>query len=214
MSFVLFGPPGAGKGTQSVMLAKHLGALHISTGDLFRAAIKNQTPLGQQAKAFLDRGELVPDGITIGMLKEHFQTTKTKSFILDGFPRNVAQAEALKTLLLEVGLKMDQAVFLEVDQAQLIERLTGRRVCKNCGEVYHVRTRPSQKEGVCDKCGGSVVQRNDDRSEVIENRLVTYEKSTAPLRDYYRESGCYFEVNGMGEMSEIFQRILKILSKK
>lgn len=212
MNILLFGAPGAGKGTQSSLLVEKFGFKHISTGDLFRAAIKGGTPLGQQAKSFIDKGELVPDEVTIGMVDEVFENLKGKSFILDGFPRTVPQAEALEKLYKKHGLEMGPAVFFEVDQSELIERLAGRRVCKSCGAVYHIVSKPTSKEGICDQCGGPVVQRPDDQRDVISTRLVTYEKSTAPLKDYFKAAKRFIELNGMGEAGEIFERVKRALN--
>lgn len=211
MNILLFGPPGAGKGTQSTLLIERLGMKHISTGDLFRANIKNKTPLGLRTKEILDRGELVPDDITIGMVAEEFGQLKGTSFILDGFPRTVKQAEALESLLQKSGLKIDKAIFLEVPFEPLMSRLTGRRVCKNCGAVYHVDAKPPKKEGVCDVCGNAVVQRPDDKAEVIGTRLNAYESSTAPLKEYYRKAGLLRSVDGMGEAEAVFSRVKKEL---
>ncbi len=214
MNLILFGPPGAGKGTQSELLIKRMNMRQISTGDLFRAAIKNQTPLGQEAKGYLDAGKLVPDSVTIGLVREVLSQLKGQSFILDGFPRNVAQAEALEKLLKELDLKVDKSLFLEVPLDQLLGRLAGRRVCKNCGAVYHVQSKPSKRDGVCDACGGPVVQRPDDKEEVVRTRLETYEASTKPLKDYYKAKGPYVEVNGLGTSEEVYERISKVLQVK
>ncbi len=212
MNLILFGAPGSGKGTQSALLVEKNTYRHFSTGDLFRAAIKNQTELGKLAKRFMDQGQLVPDEITIGLIREVLKKLKkNESFILDGFPRNSTQAEALNELLTQLSLKLDMAVFLEVDKKLLINRLTGRRVCKNCGAVYHIETKPPQKEGICDVCGGQVIQRPDDKEDVIENRLNIYEDNTAPLKDYYRKKGLYIEVDGTGGQDQVYQRISKVL---
>ncbi len=214
MNLILFGPPGAGKGTQSELLIKRMHMRQISTGDLFRAAIKNQTPLGKEAKGYLDAGKLVPDSVTIGLVREVLGQLKGQSFILDGFPRNVAQAEALGELLKELNLKVDTSLFLEVPLDRLLGRLAGRRICKNCGAVYHVQNKPPQKEGVCDTCGGPVLQRPDDKEEVVRTRLETYEASTKPLKEYYKAHGPYVEVNGLGTSEEVYERISKALQVK
>ena len=214
MNLILFGPPGAGKGTQSELLIKRLGMKQISTGDLFRAAIKNNTKLGQEAKTYLDSGRLVPDSVTIGLVREELGKLNGKPFVLDGFPRNVVQAEALNDLLNELELKVDRTVFLEVPLNSLLRRLTGRRVCKSCGAVYHVDTKPTKQAGVCDACGGSVVQRPDDQEDVIRTRLDAYETSTKPLRDFYRAKGPYTEVDGTGSSEEVFTRIAKAMEVK
>jgi adenylate kinase len=212
MNIVLFGAPGAGKGTQSALLVDRLGMIQISTGDLFRAAIKNKTALGQQAQSFMDKGELVPDSIVIGMVDEVLAKLGNKSFILDGFPRTSAQAEALRTILQQRGLEIGKAVFLEVPREELLGRLTGRRVCKSCGAVYHVEAKPTKVPGVCDVCGGEVIQRNDDKEDVIATRLKTYEENTFPLRTYFKELNKYVEVNGAQDTETVFKKIQEVIS--
>lgn len=212
MNLIFFGPPGAGKGTQSAFLVERLGMKHLSTGDLFRAAIKNQTPLGKEAKGYMDAGNLVPDSVTIGLVREELGKLGQKSFVLDGFPRNVAQAEALDGLLKSLGLQIGRALFLEVPQSLLLGRLTGRRVCKACGTAFHIESKPTREAGVCDNCGGEVVQRPDDKADVIQNRLEVYEASTRPLKDYYKKLGpSYVEVDGTGSSESVFERIKKAL---
>lgn len=210
MNLILFGAPGAGKGTQSELLIKRDTMAQISTGDLFRAAIKNQTELGKKAQTFMDKGELVPDSIVIGMVEEVLSKGNS-SFILDGFPRTVPQAEALDELLKKLHLKVDKAIFLEVPNKILMGRLTGRRVCKSCGTVYHIESKPSKSEGVCDKCGGAVVQRNDDKEEVIGNRLKAYEEFTMPLKNYYKKTGQYAEVDGNRDTEEVYKSIKALM---
>lgn len=207
MNIVLFGAPGAGKGTQSALLVDRLKMFQVSTGDLFRAAIKNKTDLGQKAQSYIDKGELVPDEITIGLVDEVLAKNSGKSFILDGFPRNVAQAEALEKILKSRQLSVGKAVFLEVPRDILMKRLTGRRVCKNCGAVYHVESKNPKVEGVCDSCGGAVIQRNDDKEDVIGTRLRAYEESTFPLKDYFKKQGKYEEVNGNAETEQVFEKV-------
>jgi adenylate kinase len=185
--------------------------VQISTGDLFRAAIKNKTSLGQEAQKFMDRGELVPDAVVIGMVEEVLARIGKKSFILDGFPRTVAQAEALGKILLQRKMEIGKAVFLEVPREELLLRSTGRRVCKSCGAVYHVQSRPTKVAAVCDSCGGEVVQRNDDKEDVIATRLKTYEDNTYPLRAYFRDLGRYVEVNGNQETNVVFELIKKVI---
>lgn len=214
MNLILFGPPGAGKGTQSELLIDRLKMHHISTGDLFRSAIKNGTPLGKEAKGFLDAGKLVPDAITIGLVEEVLQKLGSKNFILDGFPRTVPQAEALEGLLKKMGLGIDKILFLEVPLNLLLKRLTGRRVCKNCGAVYHVESKPTAKAGVCDTCGGEVIQRPDDQESVIKTRLEAYENSTRPLKEYYKAHGPYGEIDGVGAAEEVYGRMTKALHVK
>jgi adenylate kinase len=212
MNIVLFGAPGAGKGTQSTLLVDRMGMVQISTGDLFRAAIKNKTALGLQAQGFMDKGELVPDSIVIGMVDAVLAKLGNKSFILDGFPRTSAQADALGKILRQRGLEIGKAVFLEVPREELLGRLTGRRVCKACGAVYHVSSKPSKVAGVCDNCGSEVIQRNDDKEDVIATRLKTYEENTLPLRTYFKESNKYVEVNGNQDTEVVFSSIKKVLS--
>ena len=207
MNIVLFGPPGAGKGTQSALLVEKKQMRHISTGDLFREAVKNQTALGVKAKSYMDAGQLVPDEVVIGMVEEVVAKLGKQSFILDGFPRTVPQAHALETLLAKSGHSIDKAVFMEVPRQDLMRRLTGRRVCSSCGAVYHVDAKPSKKEGVCDVCGGAVVQRKDDHESVIGTRLEAYDRSTSPLKQYYADKGAYAEVKGTGTTEEVFGRL-------
>jgi len=212
MNIVLFGAPGAGKGTQSALLVERMGMEQISTGDLFRAAIKNKTELGLKAKSYMDKGELVPDAIVIGMVDEVLARLGKNLFILDGFPRTVAQAEALRTILARRAMEIGKAVFLEVPKEELLGRLTGRRVCKSCGAVYHIDSKPPKVAGVCDVCGGEVVQRNDDKEDVIATRLKTYEENTVPLRAYFKEQGKYVEVNGNQSTELVFAALKKALS--
>lgn len=207
MNIVLFGPPGAGKGTQSALLVERLNMRHISTGDLFREAMARQTELGQKAKAFVDSGQLVPDEVVIGMVEEVVERLNGQSFILDGFPRTVPQAESLKKLLAKHRMPVGKVVFLEVPRADLLKRLAGRRVCTKCGAVYHVISKPPRRESVCDACGGEVVQRKDDKEDVIRTRLEAYDKSTSPVKDYYRKAGQLVEVEGTGEAETVFSRI-------
>ncbi len=208
MNIVLFGPPGAGKGTQSALLVERLGMRHVSTGDLFRDAIKAQTPLGLKAKALVDAGHLVPDGIVIGLVEEVLHGLSDKSFILDGFPRTVPQAEALDKLLSFHDMTIGRALFVEVPTQMLLKRLSGRRVCQSCGAVYHIESKPSKVDGVCDLCGGGVVQRKDDQEQVISTRLDAYEKSTAPLKGYFEAKGKLAIVDGQGTTEEVFQRLI------
>lgn len=205
MNLILFGAPGAGKGTQSSLLVERNDYVQISTGDLFRAAIKNQTELGKKAQVFMDLGGLVPDDIVVGMVEEALQGLAGKAFILDGFPRTLAQASALDGMLDKNKLSVDRVISLEVPRQELLERLTGRRVCKNCGTVYHVVSKPPRTEGVCDNCGGPVVQRNDDKAEVIGNRLNTYDQTTAPLKDYYRGQGKLVELDGNRDTEAVYE---------
>ncbi len=210
MNLILFGAPGAGKGTQSELLIKRENMTQISTGDLFRAAIKGQTELGKKAQEYMDKGQLVPDSIVIGMVEEVLKKG-LQNFILDGFPRTVAQAEALDNLLKSMQLSIGKAIFLEVPMKVLMDRLTGRRVCKNCGAVYHIVSKPTKMEGKCDTCGGEVVQRNDDKAEVIETRLKTYQEFTSPLKEFYKKAGKYTELDGNRDTEEVYKEIEKII---
>jgi adenylate kinase len=211
LNILLFGPPGAGKGTQSALLVERHHMKHLSTGDMFRAAIKNKTPLGVEAKSYIDAGKLVPDSVTISMVAQEFKVLDGKSFILDGFPRTVAQAEALDEMLSAHDMKLDRALFLEVPFNYLLARLTGRRVCKGCGAVYHIQSKPTKSAGVCDVCGGEVIQRDDDKESVIKTRLEAYMESTAPLKDYYRMKGNFVEVDGLGTADEVYARLEKVM---
>lgn len=210
MNLILFGAPGAGKGTQSAFLIERLGMTQISTGDLFRAAIKGQTDLGKQAQGYMDKGQLVPDSIVISMVEEVLKKG-VRDFILDGFPRTVAQAQALDELLKKMNISIGKAIFLEVPMEILMDRLTGRRVCKNCGTVYHIASKPTTKEGVCDVCGGEVIQRNDDKAEVIGTRLKAYEEFTSPLKEFYKKAGKYIELDGDKNAEEVYKEIEKVI---
>jgi len=212
LSIVLFGPPGAGKGTQAKRMIADGKKTHISTGDLFRAAMKNETPLGLEAKSYVDSGNLVPDSVTIGLVKEVLESQKDGDFIFDGFPRTSAQAEALGDLVSGMGVSpIKHALFLEVPQEILFRRLTGRRLCRDCGAVYHVDANPTQKEGVCDSCGGETYQRKDDSEDVISTRLDAYAKNTEPLKDYYQKQGLFIEIDGQGDPDDVFGRFQQYL---
>ena len=212
MNILLFGPPGAGKGTQSSLLVERRGMKQISTGDLFRAAIKNKTPLGLKVKEILDRGQLVSDDLTVGLVEEALSSLSGKPFILDGFPRTVAQADALALLLKRKNLRLDRVISLQVPNELLMGRLTGRRVCKNCGTTYHVDAKPPKVGNVCDVCGGEVVQRADDRPEAISTRLEAYDSSTRPLKAYYSDRKLLREIDGTGDTEDVFRRVSKELS--
>jgi adenylate kinase len=205
---VLLGPPGAGKGTQAKRLQEHLGIPQISTGDILRQAVKDQTSLGKQAKAFMDRGELVPDAVIIDIVDARLSAADCgKGFLLDGFPRTVAQAEALDRMLARRSLVLDGAVSLRVPREELIARLSGRRTCRQCAAMYHVRFNPPEQTGVCDRCGGVLYQRADDREETIGARMEVYERESAPLHDYYRRMGLLLEVDGAGSTEQVFDLI-------
>jgi adenylate kinase len=207
LNILLFGPQGSGKGTQSALLEERVSMKQISTGDLFRAAIKNKTPLGVKVKAVLDAGQLVSDDLTIGLVDEALSSLGGKSFILDGFPRTVAQATALEMLLKKKNMRLDRVVSLRVPRELLMGRLTGRRVCKTCGAIYHVDSKRPKKDGVCDLDGGPVVQRDDDKPEAITVRLEAYDKSTKPLEAFYQERHLLREIDGTGSSEEVFQRV-------
>ena len=204
MHILLMGPPGAGKGTQAANLVKEFGIPHISTGDMFRAAVKEGTELGLQAKACMDAGKLVPDEVTIGIVKERLAKPDCKKgFILDGFPRTVEQADALTGILKELGLSLTAAINITVPAADLIERAVGRRICKSCGATYHVKFNPSKKAGVCDTCAGDLYQRADDSEETMRNRLSVYEAQTKPLIAYYEKAGVYKEIDGRQPIDDV-----------
>lgn len=211
MNILMFGPPGAGKGTQSALLVSKKNYSHISTGDLFRYNLKNETPLGLEAKKYIDKGDLVPDSVTIKMVEDVLTKLKGQNYILDGFPRTVAQAEALEELVEGKDKALGKVVFFEVPESLLMSRLTGRRVCKQCGEVYHIASKPPKSEGVCDKCGGAVVQRSDDQEEAIRHRLKVYEEQTAPVKSFYKSKGILAEIDGTGSTEEVFSRVESIL---
>lgn len=212
MRLVLLGAPGAGKGTQAKKLIEKYGIPQISTGDLLRAAVAAGTQLGKEAKSYMDKGELVPDRVVLGMVEERLkQEDCKKGYILDGFPRNVAQAEALDKMLSGLGMAIDAALSVDVPFDDLMKRLTGRRTCKSCGQMYNVYFNPPQKEGVCDKCGRELFQRDDDKEETIKKRLEVYNSQTAPLIEYYAKKGILKSVNGTGSIEEIFNNICKVL---
>ena len=214
MYILLMGPPGAGKGTQAANLVQKYGIPHISTGDMFRAAVKEGTELGKKAKACMDAGQLVPDEITIGIVKERLAKPDcAKGFILDGFPRTVEQADALDGILKALSIRLTRAVDISVPSDVLVERAVGRRICKKCGATYHIRFNPSKAEGVCDACGGETYQRADDSEATMKNRLSVYEAQTKPLISYYREAGLYSDIDGSQEMSKVFADITACLEK-
>jgi len=215
MNIIFLGPPGAGKGTQAKILVEKYEIPQISTGDMLREHVKNGTELGLKAKEYMEKGQLVPDEIILGMVKERLsQPDAQKGFILDGFPRTVAQAEALDKMLDEMGKKIEYVLALMVPDEELVTRLTGRRTCKKCGMMYHIKFKPPKEEGKCDACGGELYQRPDDNEETVRNRLKVYHETTAPLIDYYRKKGVLYEIDGAKTIEEITQQIINILGKK
>jgi len=212
MNILFMGPPGAGKGTQAERIVEKFGIPHISTGDAFRLAMKEGTPLGLKAKEYVDQGLLVPDDVTNGIVRERLQQDDCKNgFLLDGYPRTLAQAEALDGMLKESGRRIDHVISLVVDRDLLLKRLTGRRICRQCGATYHVLFNPPKQEGVCSKCGGELYQRSDDTEEKVGTRLDEYLSKTEPLLRYYRDQGLLREVNGEQEIDEVTAQITSIL---
>ena len=204
MRLILVGPPGAGKGTQAVHLAAHFGIPHISTGDIFRANIKGETELGKLAKSYMDAGNLVPDSVTNEMLKDRLtQSDAASSFLLDGYPRNVGQAEFLAEVLKEKSLSLDSVLELSIPNEEIIKRLSGRRTCRNCGASSHVIFEKPKVDGVCDNCGGELYQRDDDKEEVVINRLKVYSEQTEPIIEFYRNLGLLKVISAVGDVSEI-----------
>lgn len=210
MNLLIMGPPGAGKGTQAETLVSKLGITHISTGDMFRTAMKEGTEMGIKAKEYMDKGELVPDFVVVGMVKERLsQQDCAKGFLLDGFPRNVVQAEALDETLKAIGSNLDAVVNIVVPREKLIKRLTGRRICRNCGASYHVIFKKPKVEGICDICGGEIYQRSDDNETAANNRLYVYEANTQPLIDYYGKRGLLRNIDGDQEINKVMEDIFK-----
>lgn len=214
MNIIIMGLPGAGKGTQAAKIIKKYSIPHISTGDMFRLAIKNETDLGRQAKAFMDQGELVPDEVTVGIVKERLSQSDVKNgFLLDGFPRTVEQAEALNNIMTELDSKIDQTIYVEVPEEELMNRLTGRRICETCGATYHLVFNPPKTEGICDLDGGKLYQREDDNPETVQNRLEVNIKQTAPLLDFYKGLGVLATVDGSKDIEEVFEEVDEILNE-
>jgi adenylate kinase len=212
---VLLGPPGAGKGTQAKLLQEKFAACQVSTGDILRKAVAQQTPLGKQASDYINRGALVPDSVIVNLVAERLKEKDCEpGFILDGFPRTIPQAESLGAILKKMELNLNCVLSVQVPEEIIIERLAGRRTCKNCGALSHVVFDPQKRAGVCDRCGGELYQRDDDREETVANRLKVYQSQTAPLISYYRERGLLSEIDGVGEIDEIRSRVTQALGDR
>lgn len=215
MQLLMMGPPGAGKGTQAARLVKKYHIPQISTGDMFRAAVREGTPLGLKAKAYMDAGSLVPDEVTIGIVRERLAKDDCKGgFILDGFPRTVEQADALSKILDELGKNITCVLNISVPADYLIERAVGRRICRKCGATYHVKFHAPKAESVCDECGGELYQRADDNAETMTKRLAAYEESTRPLIDYYKRAGVYVEIDGRQSINKVTEDLEGVLREK
>ena len=212
---IIMGPPGAGKGTQAESIVKTYGVTHVSTGDMFREALRNQTELGLLAKSYMDKGNLVPDSVTVALVKERLSKVdcKEKGFLLDGFPRNASQALELDKILSELDMPIDAAINIHVPSEILVNRVVGRRVCKTCGKSYHIEYNKPLNEGVCDDCNGVLYQRADDNKETIENRVNLYNTQTAPLLDYYSAKGLLKSVNGNQDVDKVFEEIKNSLGE-
>ncbi|HJX37926.1 MAG TPA: adenylate kinase [Anaerolineae bacterium] len=212
MNIVMLGPPGAGKGTQAALLAERLGIPHVATGDLFRGALKEETELGLTAKAYMERGELVPDEVTIGMVRERLQEPDCdRGLILDGFPRTVEQAKALEGLLAEQDRMIDAVLFIDAEEDELVRRLSSRWTCRNCQAVYNVISNPPRERGKCDICGGELYQRPDDVPQTVRNRIVVYRDQTSPLIDYYQDEGLLITIKSEGGIERVQEKILEAL---
>ncbi|QNP70758.1 adenylate kinase [Streptomyces roseirectus] len=215
MRIVLVGPPGAGKGTQAAFLARNLSIPHISTGDLFRANISQRTDLGKLAKSYMDAGNLVPDEVTIGMAKDRMEQPDAENgFLLDGFPRNVSQAEALDEMLRTESMKLDAVLDLEVPEEEVVKRIAGRRICReDSSHVFHVTYSPPKQDGVCDVCGGELYQRDDDSEETVRKRLEVYHTQTEPIIDYYKTQGLVVTISALGKVDEVTARAMEALQR-
>lgn len=214
MKIIMLGAPGAGKGTQAKMIADQYGALHISTGDIFRANIKNNTPLGQKAKTYMDQGLLVPDELVVDLVVDRLaQDDCKKGYILDGFPRTIPQAESLDAALAKAGTEIDYAIDVAVPDENIVKRMSGRRACVACGATYHIEHVPPKKENVCDRCGSQLILRDDDKPETVLKRLGVYHQQTQPLIEYYQKKGKLVTVDGTQDMKDVFRAICKLLGE-
>ncbi|MBQ1917269.1 MAG: adenylate kinase [Lachnospiraceae bacterium] len=214
MKIIMLGAPGAGKGTQAIKIAEKYGIPHISTGDIFRANIKNGTELGKKAKEYMDKGSLVPDELTCDLVVDRIhQDDCANGFVLDGFPRTIPQAEALDKALTKDNEKMDFAIDIEVPDDSIVKRMGGRRACVNCGATYHVVSAPPKVEGICDHCGGKLTIRDDDKPETVQHRLSVYHEQTQPLIDFYKKAGILHSVDGTKQLDEVFANVVKILGE-
>ena len=212
MNLILLGPPGCGKGTQAKLLMEKHSIPQISTGDILREAVKQETPMGVEAKNYMNAGKLVPDEVVIGIIQDRLKQSDCENgFILDGFPRTVVQAEALDSTLTAMQKKIEHALSITVDDEELLGRLTGRRTCRSCGAMFHVMFKPPKEEGVCDACSGELYQRDDDKEATIQNRLDVYDQQTAPLIDYYQAKGLLRNIAGTGKIEEILEKIQAVL---
>ena len=212
MRLILLGAPGVGKGTQAKKISEKFSIPHISTGDMFRAAVKNGTELGKEAKKYMDAGGLVPDVVTIGIVREGLSKPEcAKGFILDGFPRTEEQAIALDGILQDLNINLTGVIDITVPDEKLVSRVTGRRICRACGATYHITYNPSKVEGICDKCGGTLYQRDDDKEETVKNRLAVYHSQTAPLINYYKKQGAYTEIDGTEQIDTVYAAVVKAL---
>jgi len=213
MRLIFLGAPGVGKGTQADLIAAKFGRPKISTGDILREAVRNKTSMGVQAKACMDQGQLVPDSVVVGIVKDKLaEPACAKGFLLDGFPRTVPQAEELAALLKARGLQLDRVINVSVPREDIVRRLTGRRSCPKCQAVFHVEFTLPKRAGVCDRCGSELMQRSDDKRETVENRLVVYEQQTAPLIAYYRQRGLLSDIDGAGTVEQVQQRVVELLA--
>jgi adenylate kinase len=215
LRIVLLGPPGAGKGTQAKLLQEEFHACQISTGDILRKAVAEQTPVGKQAAEYINRGALVPDSVIVNLVAERLKDSDCRNgFILDGFPRTIPQAQSLEEILKKMGLGLHCVLLMQVPSGLIVERLAGRRICRDCGALYHRSFDPPKQQGVCDRCGGELRQRDDDREETVRGRLDVYEAQTAPLADYYRQRGILREIDGVGKVEDIQNRVIKALGEQ